>query len=165
MKYNYNFDKNSNNVYGLTDEYPLAESWEFLNNTSDACLFHGNVPENWEEDFEARFPDEPDISNFKVMHDWVASTWQGGATNAFLAGAYTGIDGDTYTQDTVNYRLAKFKKEFTEHFDFDFCLLYYVYTFVFLMVDQRAKNMFLTTWDGVHYQPWFYDNDFVILSL
>lgn len=159
-KYNANFDKSSNNVYGFTSEYPLAESWEFLNNTSDACLFHGQVTDDWVEDFEARYPDDyEDMTHFKVMHDWVVSTWQNGATGNTLGAIYTGVDGKTYNSDTAEYRLAKFKKEFTEHFDFGFCLLYYLYTFVMLMVDQRAKNMFLTTWDGIHYQPWFYDND------
>lgn len=166
LKYNANFDKGSLTVYGFTEDYPLVESWEFLNNTSDACLFHGPVPDDWTEDFEARYPDEyNDISAFKVMHDWVVSTWQDGATGSALGVTYAGTDGKTYTTDTAEYRLAKFKKEFTEHFDFGFSLLYYVYTFVMLMVDQRAKNMFLTSWDKVHYQPWFYDNDFEILSL
>lgn len=160
MKYNANFDKGSVNVYGFTEEYPLVESWEFLNNTSDACLFHGPVTENWAEDFEARYPDNyEDITNFKTMHDWVVSTWQDGATGNALSEAYIGVDGTNYTNDTPEYRLSKFKKEFTEHFDLEFCLLYYIFTFVMLMVDQRAKNMFLTTWDGIHYQPWFYDND------
>lgn len=163
MKYNANFDKGSVNVYGFTEEYPLAESWEFLNNTSDACLFHGPVPEDWTEDFEARYPDEyDDISSFKVMHDWVVSTWQDGATGEPLGAIYTDINGKTYESDTAEYRLAKFKKEFTEHFDFGFCLIYYLYTFVMLMVDQRAKNMFLTSWDKIHYQPWFYDNDTIL---
>lgn len=159
-KYNANSDKGSIETYGFTDEYPLAESWEFLNNTSDACLFHGPVPENWVDDFEARYPDEyEDISHFKIMHDWVVSTWQDGATGESLSEIYTGADGKVYTNDTAEYRLAKFKKEFTEHFDFNFCIAYYVLTFVILMVDQRAKNMFLTTFDGIHYQPWLYDND------
>ena len=163
MKYNANFDKGSLTVYGFTEDYPLVESWEFLNNTSDACLFHGPVPDDWTEDFEARYPDEyNDISAFKVMHDWVVSTWQDGATGSALGVTYAGADGKTYTTDTAEYRLAKFKKEFTEHFDFGFSLLYYVYTFVMLMVDQRAKNMFLTSWDKVHYQPWFYDNDTIL---
>ena len=112
MKYNANFDKGSLTVYGFTEDYPLVESWEFLNNTSDACLFHGPVPDDWTEDFEARYPDEyNDISAFKVMHDWVVSTWQDGATGSALGVTYTGTDGKTYTTDTAEYRLAKFKKE------------------------------------------------------
>ena len=159
-KYNCNSDKGSLETYGFTDEYPDVESWEFLNNTSDACLFHGEISDTWIDDFEARYPEDyEDISAFKTMHDWVVSTWQNGATGDILAETYTSTDGTTYANDTAEYRLAKFKKEFTEHFDFDFCLFYYIFTFVMLMVDQRAKNMFLTTWDKVHWQPWFYDND------
>lgn len=159
-KYNFNFDKGAENVYGFSEDYPLAESWEFCNNTSDACLFHGELPEDWSDDFEARYPDGCDnIAAFKTMHDWVVSTYQGGATNAALSGTYTDIDGVQHTNDTAAYRLAKFKTEFDEHFDKPFATLYYVYTLVMLMVDQRAKNMFLTTWDGIHWQPWLYDND------
>jgi hypothetical protein len=159
-KYNFNYDKGAENVYGFSADYPNAESWEFCNNTSDACLFHGQIGSEWGDDFEARYPDgDQDIQYFKTMHDWVVSTYQAGATGAALAASYTDADGTVHTTDNAAYRLAKFKKEFTDHFDKDFCLLYYIYTFVMLMVDQRAKNMFLTTWDRVHWQPWFYDND------
>ena len=159
-KYNFNYDKGAENVFGFSSAYPLAECWEFCNNTSDACLFHGEVPDSWGDDFEARYPDKyKNLSAFKVMHSWVVSTWQDGATNAALGSTYTDVDGKTHTVDNAAYRLAKFKTEFESHFDKRFMLIYYVYTLVMLMVDQRAKNMFLTTWDGVHWQPWLYDND------
>lgn len=159
-KSNANVDKSGEEVFGFTEDYPNAQCVEFCNNDAAACKFQGPIPDDWGDTFEFRYPDgHNDISNFKVMHDWVVGTWQGGATGDALTKVYTGIDGVTYTNDTAEYRLAKFKKEFTEHFDFDFCLIYYLYTFVILMVDQRAKNMFLTTWDGVHFQPWLYDND------
>ena len=58
MKYNCNSDKGSLETYGFTDEYPNAESWEFLNNTSDACLFHGEISDTWVDDFEARWPED-----------------------------------------------------------------------------------------------------------
>lgn len=93
------------------------------------------------------------------MHDWTVSTWQAGATGDALSESYTGVDGTVYTNDTAEYRLVKFKKEFTDHYNLDFCLVYYVLTFALMMVDQRAKNMFLTTWDKIHWEPWLYDND------
>lgn len=160
-KYNYNYDKGAENVFGFSSDYPLAECWEFKNNTSDPCLFHGEVTDdNWSANFEARYPDEyGNISAFKVMHSWVVSTWQDGATGGALASTYTDVDGKTYTKDTAEYRLAKFKTEFEDHFDKRFMTIYYLYTLVMLMVDQRAKNMFLTTWDGVKWEPWLYDND------
>lgn len=147
-------------MFGFTADYPNAQCVEFCNNVSDACLFHSSIPDSWGDDFEFRYPDgHDDISSFKVMHNWVVSTWQGGATGSALSETYTGVNGTNYTNDTAEYRLAKFKKEFTNYFNLDFCLIYYVYTFVMLMVDQRAKNMFLTTWDKVHWEPWLYDND------
>lgn len=161
-KSNANVDKGGEEVFGFThqDYASIAQSVEFCNNDLLPCKFHAPIPDDWSAAFEFRYPDGyDDISDFKVMHDWVVSTWQDGATNSALDTTYIGADGTQYTNDTAEYRLAKFKKEFTDHFDFDFMLIYYVYTFVMLMVDQRAKNMFLTTWDRQHWQAWLYDND------
>ena len=166
MKYNINHDKGSEETFGFTEDYPDVQSVEFCNNTSDACLFHGPIPSDWSDDFEFRYPDgHSDISAFKEMHDWVVSTYQVDATGNELESTYIGVDGDQYTHDTKEYRLAKFKKEFEEHFDMEYALVYYVYTFFALMVDQRAKNLFLTSWDKKHWLCYFYDNDFEILSL
>ena len=93
------------------------------------------------------------------MHDWVVSTYQIDATGNELSETYIGVDGDQHTHDTAEYRLAKFKKEFEDHFDLEYALVYYVYTFFALMVDQRAKNLFLTSWDKKHWMCYFYDND------
>lgn len=130
-KYNFNFDKGSEEVYGFDGSFDV-ESWEFKNNTSDECNFLAKIGSGWEENFEARYPEEhKDISRFKVMHDWVVST---------------------------KGNLTKFKNEFENYFDLHFTLIYYVYTTVMLMVDQRAKNMFLTYWASTgKWQPWFYD--------
>ena len=180
-KGNFNFDKDAEEAFGFTEDYDV-ECWEFCNNTSDSCNFLGEVPRDWVDDFEPRytpFADEFEeieelqelkdeatdsktglidrtifseeqeerllslrdtvISEFKRMHDWVVST-----------------------KDNVD----KFKREFTQYFDMHYSLIYYIYTFVALMTDQRAKNMFLTRWtttiDGVSttkWYPYFYDND------
>lgn len=160
LKYNCNHDKGSEETFGFTSDYPDVQSVEFCNNTSDACLFHGPIPSEWGDDFEFRYPDgHEDISAFRVMHDWVVSTYQVDATGAELESAYTDVDGGVHTHDTAEYRLAKFKKEFEEHFDMEYALVYYVYTFFALMVDQRAKNLFLTSWDKKHWMCYFYDND------
>lgn len=159
-KYNANTDKSSEETFGFTSDYPDVQSVEFCNNTSDACLFHGSIPSEWSDDFEFRYPDKhKDISAFKEMHDWVVSTYQVDATGESLGTTYVGVDGDRHTHDTAAYRLAKFKKEFEEHFDMEYALVYYVYTFFALMVDQRAKNLFLTSWDKKHWLCYFYDND------
>ena len=132
-KYNFNYDKGSEEVFGFVSGRDV-ECWEFKNNTSGECNFLASIGDNWAENFEARYPDKyKDISRFKTMHDWVVST-----------------------KDNV----TKFKNEFETYFDLHYSLIYYVYTFVALMVDQRAKNMFLTYWGSTgKWQPWFYDND------
>ena len=132
-KYNFNYDKGSEEVFGFVEGRDV-ECWEFKNNTSGDCNFLTNIGSDWSENFEARYPDKyKDISRFKEMHDWVVST-----------------------KDSIE----RFKDEFGRYFDLHYCLIYYVYTFVALMVDQRAKNMFLTYWGSTgKWQPWFYDND------
>lgn len=132
-KYNFNYDKGAKNVFGFSSKYPKCESWEFLNNTDLRCLFLSDDAENLGDAFEARYPE--DYTNYTNIHrvlSWVVST-----------------KGDPIT----------FRDEFEKYFNLEYTLIYYVYTFVMLMVDQRAKNMFLTTWDGNIWQPWFYDND------
>jgi hypothetical protein len=47
------------------------------------------------------------------------------------------------TKDDLN----KFKTEFDQHFDFNFTCFYYILTHVLLMIDSRAKNMMIATWD------------------
>ena len=97
------------------------------------------------------------LTRFRAMHNWVVSTNTSKATNSLLATpAHYGRK--TYAYDTAEYRLAKFKAEFENYFDLDYSTIYYTYTLFALMTDQRAKNMFLTYWEGKWY-PYFYDND------
>lgn len=161
-RYNYNYDKSSVAAYGFTDEYPDAFSVEFCNNTSDACLFHGEISDNWEDDFEYRHPDgyeNIEDSGFKEMHSWVVSTYQDAATNIELLEPYIDVDGITHTNDTAEYRLAKFKTEFEEHFDMTFALVYYIYAMTGIYMDSLAKNLFLTTFDRQHWYAYWYDMD------
>ena len=180
-KGNFNFDKDAEDAFGFNDDYDV-ECWEFKNNTSDACNFLGEIPRDWADDFEPRYTPHSDtwdeidelqelkslatdengnvdwnkftpeqyeellskrdaiIPEFKALHDWVVST-----------------------KDDLN----KFREEFEDHFDMHYSLIYYVYTFVALMTDQRAKNMFLTRWTSLNssgqtvskWYPYFYDND------
>ena len=161
-KGNYNYDKSSAEAFGFTSDYPDAFSVEFCNNTSEACRFHGEIPESWGDDFEYRHPDgyeNIEDSGFKDMHSWVVSTYQEAATNNDLDGTYTGIDGVVYTKDTKEYRLAKFKKEFEDHFNMEFALIYYILSYVGLYIDSRCKNLFLTTFDRQHFFCYWYDLD------
>lgn len=146
-KYNFNADKGAENLFGFTEDYDV-ECWEFLNNASDECNFRDTLDitgtywdedkgadrPNWAQFFESRYPDigdEADITRLKAVHDWIVST---------------------------KNNPTKFRNEFENHFNLHKCLIYYVYTFLMLMVDQRAKNMMFTYWDETgKWEPWFYD--------
>ena len=54
---------------------------------------------------------------------------------------------EKHTHDTVDYRLAKFKNEFEDYFILDAMAYYYVFTETVLLMDNRAKNMFLVCFD------------------
>lgn len=177
-QYNMNDDKSNEIVFGFDREkYPQLECWEFCNNTSSRVLFQqseyektmvnddGETVPAWTADFEARFPDldnpYQDYTNFKRMTDWVVSTDRRQATNEDLENPVT-YAGVTYEKDTVEYRLAKFKAEFEDYFEKSAMIFYYIFTETFLMIDNRAKNMFLTSFDGEKWFPIPYDFDTAI---
>ena len=130
--FNFNNDKGNTNTLGLTTT--MSESWEFKNNTSARCLFRSNDFVNKvSDDFEARYPkDYTNYTNLSRVVSWVYST-----------------END----------IDKFKNEFEQYFNKDFCLFYYIMMEVILAVDSRAKNMFLDTVDGQIWYPRWYDID------
>ena len=71
----------------------------------------------------------------------------------------------TYTYDTKEYRLAKFKNELTDHFDLEYLATYFVITEVLECYDSRGKNCMMASWgpqkEGGDYiwYPIFYDMD------
>lgn len=129
----FNNDKGNANTLGLTSEYPNAESWEFKDNDELLCLFKTNDFSRNENAFEARYPDKnTNFTQIDALVEWVYSTMN---------------DVD------------KFKAEFEQHFNLHYTLMYYIITETFGMVDSRAKNMFLNTWDGQIWYPVLYDMD------
>ncbi len=170
-KYNFNNDKGTPNTFGFdSTKWPLCQSWEFRNNTSNRMLFKSDDFDSldesgepaWLSDFEARYPDgSADCTQLKRVVSWVCSTDTKQATGKALANAVT-YAGVKYTKDTAEYRLAKFKNEFEDYFIKDAIIFYFLFTEVFLMVDSRAKNAFLTTWDGIHWLMLAYDGDTAI---
>lgn len=141
-------DKSSEGAFGFQDD---DESWELKNNTSERVLwksadFEGS---DWLNDFEARFPDtDPpftDPTQLREFAEWLVSTDTTAATEETLPEPVTygsGDDAVTYTIDSADYRLAKFRAELGNYVEMDSCLFYYLFTELFLMVDSRAKNMF-----------------------
>ena len=163
-------------------EHPYVNAihcYEFLNNASNLDNFIvGNtglsfeelfyqpvlnekqkfVP-NWTTSFESRYPEESeDVEAFFQMCNWVNSTNPDEATGEALDSSVT-YKGTTYTTDSREYRLAKFTNEFEDHFNKNFVIFYYVLSHVLLMIDSRAKNMMIATWDNQHWYPIFYDMD------
>jgi hypothetical protein len=141
-KYNFNNDKGTAEVFGFK---PGDESWEILQNGTERVGWHsadfsGN---DWKNDFEARYPeDNTDITKLKALAEWLVSTDTDKATGSTIA-AVT-YDGVEYTADTKEYRLAKFSAELSDHFVEEAVIFYYLFTEMFLSIDQREKNAFPT---------------------
>lgn len=154
-KFNFNLPKRAPEPYGYSGN---MESWEFQNNTSNLMLFKsdyfdetmytdpdtGDTKELWRYDYEARFPSDAwtDYTKLQELQSFVYSTYRAGATGDALDEAVT-YGGVEYTSDTAAYRLAKFKAEFGNYAEVNSFLFYYIFTELFLMVDSRAKNLFI----------------------
>lgn len=54
---------------------------------------------------------------------------------------------------------ARFKSEFNDHFDYTYCLAYYLQMIVFGQADNAGKNSMWDTWDGKLWRPRPYDMD------
>ena len=155
-KANFNLPKRAPVPYGYTGD---MESWEFQNNTSNLMLFltdtfdetmvtdptTGDAKEAWRYDYEARFPSDEwtDYAKLQELQSFVYSTYRANATGDALAETYTDVDGNTHTVDNAAYRLAKFRTEFGQYAEVQSFIFYYIFTELFLMVDSRAKNLFI----------------------
>ena len=131
--------------------YPEQCCVEFLNNIADQCRFKSDdlSGEDWSGDvnFEFRFPKNPTDSMkaaFQEMLSWVVSTDTTAATGNALTGGAVTINGTTYTNDTAEYRAAKFVEEFENYFSKDSMLYHYLFTERHCMIDNRAKNVFFS---------------------
>lgn len=144
MRGNFNLDKGTAESFGFVDP---DESWEIRNNTGNRVIWKSAdySGDDWLNDFEARYPDtDPpyaDPSQLAEFAAWIVTTDTTAATGDALASPVT-YDEVTYTNDTAEYRLAKFKNEASNYMEMQSALFYYLFTELFLMVDSRAKNAF-----------------------
>ena len=153
-KYNFNLPKRAPGPYGYSGN---MESWEFQNNTSNLMLFKtdyfdqtmirdadGNSKESWRYDYEARFPSDEwtNYAKLQELQTFVVSCDRDKATGSALSSPVT-YNGVTYSNDTADYRLARFKNEFGKYAEVSSFIFYYIFTELFLMVDSRAKNLFI----------------------
>lgn len=113
-----------------------------------------------------------DYTKLNEFLSWVLSTWRDRATGNFFDtdivyhldtnATVTPFIGDdsftveeeksggvvtgytiTFTRDTPAYRLTKFRAELENYAEIDSATFYYLFTEMFLMIDSRAKNMFV----------------------
>jgi len=143
-KYNFNNDKGTPEVYGLGKD----ESIEYKNNTSARCLFLSDdfSDESYLDDFEWSNPEDlNDPTQMQEVYSFVVSCNPDTATGNELPEAKT-YEGVVYTTDTEEYRVARFRNEMDQYFMKEQVLFNYLFTELMLMVDNRAKNMFLTFW-------------------
>lgn len=158
-KYNFNNDKGTEEVFGFA---PGDESWEILQNGTERTGFRSAdfSGDGWKADFEARYPDKnTNTAKLAAFASFLAATWQDGATGDALEPAVT-YGGVEYTHDTAAYRLAKFKAELPDHASVDALVFYYVFTDIFLAIDQREKNAFPTIFEEAgKWLVFFYDAD------
>ena len=171
-------------LYEYVEGPRTIQCWEFLNNGAALDGFRkgwdGDLNE-WVAAFESRYPEHQetkvdannkyqfcsDNRGFARLINWLHSTDQSQATNNDLENpiSYSNI---TYTQDTKEYRLAKFINEFDNYMNKNFTIFYYIMTEVLLMIDSRAKNMMMCSYDldcdaGTgHWFPIFYDMDTIL---
>lgn len=141
-KYNFNNDKGTEEVFGFK---PGDESWEILQNGTDRVGWHSAdfSDDGWKTDFEARYPDKnTNITRLQALSEWLVSTDTDQATGEDIEPVV--YDGVTYTNDTAEYRLAKYSAELSDHFVEEAIIFYYLFTEMFLSIDQREKNAFPT---------------------
>ena len=142
-KYNFNNDKGTAEVFGFAAG---DESWEIKENGNAQVSFKTADFTNWQTSFEARYPDgNTDISRLQQFVAWVAST------DTTAAGL---------TEEEKAARLEKFRTELPDWADVDDAVFYYLFTLIFLCIDQREKNAFPTYNAEMAKWLWlFYDAD------
>ena len=178
-QYNFNNEKkDSGRVYGFDPIYNADGSLaldaavcclEFLNNSEKLCNFQvdddldAQLDAEFDNAFEFRYPENDTVWNtatqaqktaIKRLFSWIRSMKPAGAE---VATRLQEQNGDDRLQTWVN---PLFAQQLEDYFPGKNPLPWYVYTDYFMSVDQRAKNMMLATWDGLHwYLIIFWDAD------
>ena len=141
---------------------------EVKNNTEPQVRFKSKdlTGDNWKNNYEFRyldteqFTEEEAKAEWQKVQDFLYDTDCSCATNATLPMGVT-IGNWLYTQDTVQYRKAKWEAESEALFDKKTLTWHHNITLFLLLRDNRAKNMFWS-YDPVakKWGLWFnWDND------
>ena len=157
-KYNFNNEKSeSHNVYGfegiagfndtesLNGQRNKCVCVEFLNNSHPLCLFGtANITEE-------EFADGLEF-RFKADKTWAdADTEDKAAVQRLWSWIYS-----------CKGNHVKFLNEYKDYFGNDSPFAWYLITDYLMAVDNRAKNMMLCTWDGIHWYFLPYDLDTIL---
>lgn len=117
----------------------LAGSYSFAKN-SETGIFEiskydedGNETSYTAADFGITIPESNDRDLFNV-------------TGTVTYDGFSTLLREKFTLDDIRYRKAKFKNEFTEHFDLEYVLMYFIITELLLLYDSRQKNMMIASW-------------------
>ena len=148
-----NNSKKNNAVFGQdSSQWSEMCCIEIANNNNLQCRFKSDDLTNEDytgknnSNFEFRYPKNPTAA-MKNLHQqvlsWVVSTDRDAATNSALPMPVT-VNGNRYTVDTAAYRADKFKAQVEDYFSLKSLLFHYLFTERHLMVDNRAKNTFMS---------------------
>ena len=144
-----NNDKGNSKTYGLEDSNDdgndtRSQKWEFTNNSEDLGYFKTDdlfAPLNGsiraKNGFESCYPDEGDLKDDNLEpnynHLQVLLTWVSKRANYW----------DETNPDIRASKKAIFRNEFTNHFNLNHVLTYYLFLEYAALCDNRVKNMFL----------------------
>ena len=169
-RYNLNNDKSNEEAFGLKTDgdsgnVTKCQKWEYKDNAQDICQFltdrfmqpktdeNGSSYIAWEAALESCYPDQgdledegllPNLDYMQIMYSWLCQRANFiDASKTTGGGTYNGV---TYNND-YDMKLAIFKREFQWHFNLPHTLHYFIANEVALLVDNLAKNMFMTCYD------------------
>lgn len=146
---NLNNSKKNLDVFAQNDEDDTIVI-EVANNTGDTCRFKSAdlSTETWDGETNFEFRHLSDtvtqaeaVALWQRVLDFVVACDPDKATSKAL-GAAVEYDGVTYNLDTTAYRKAKFKAEAGNYFVMDSVIYHKLFTLVFCLPDNRAKNTF-----------------------
>ena len=104
----------------------------FVKSTDRAQATNANLPES----VTYILPSASTVSNYSSDTSFTVE-------DEIVNGVNTGNKILTFTKDTPAYRLTKFRAEFPKYAELQSAEYYYLFTELFLMIDSRAKNMFV----------------------
>ena len=100
-------------------------------------------------------PAEKTYGNYEFKHERYSKHLLGS-----VVAKYANKQGESYTHDTYEYRMAKMLSECEDYLVMDSVLFHYLFIERHAMIDNVAKNTFWSTEDGFHWNlTKNYDND------